>query len=653
MAFFTSSGDEFARMDENYARSLQHKDNLNTRNQVRDIKRLGLQVDENPIQNPNGWEKTAKPSPRATGPDPRTAPGPDDLYAVPPAGVAPIPRPQVQIQPQPSPGKAGLQHVMNGVGSFFTALPRAAVGVAGGAIKGADMFFRSPGAEQDARLAAIDKSAAGIQQSIDGSGLGDAAYYTPPTPDASGNIDLRTAADKARFPDPANATATLTASSVPMNTSTLAGIAASPFTTGGVSLDALVDAVIQVESGGNPNAVNKQSGAFGLMQIIPKTAADPGYDVAPMRDKSPQENVRFGREYLNAMVREFGDITHGIMAYNAGPGTIHNWLGGKTLTAQETRRLADAEAYLKKVGAQLASPTDLYAAAPGGDVGQQVAQAQAPGSAGSPAADTVTIKNSAQTKRRGGVSEDKSDPVAAVATAKDISKIAPPKANLAFTFRSDQMNALMQQRKSMIQQARMYMLMAPNTAAGGNMIAQFRANISAHDVMIKSMAKKQAIGLLSNNRDPRMLNMMLSQQSGKQIEYGPNDDGTWYEKVDGVITVESMALSNITSVQLNAADKDHYDAMKDAARKAAASQYGKELDAILKMKVANNQGNIDAFLERIKAANLKQQGDTLTFKDEKGRSFVIVTEAGIGGKEVIKLMPVPASGSVTAYQRKP
>lgn len=39
-----------------------------------------------------------------------------------------------------------------------------------------------------------------------------------------------------------------------------------------INWDKLTTAIIQVESGGNPNAYNKSSGAIGLMQIIPNGA---------------------------------------------------------------------------------------------------------------------------------------------------------------------------------------------------------------------------------------------------------------------------------------------------------------------------------------------------------------------------------------------
>lgn len=84
--------------------------------------------------------------------------------------------------------------------------------------------------------------------------------------------------------------------------------------------EALLPHLIQQESGGNPNAVSPK-GAQGLTQVMPATGRDPGFGVSPLRDGSPQENVRFGRDYLTAMLKRYpGRPDLALAAYNAGPG---------------------------------------------------------------------------------------------------------------------------------------------------------------------------------------------------------------------------------------------------------------------------------------------------------------------------------------------
>lgn len=96
----------------------------------------------------------------------------------------------------------------------------------------------------------------------------------------------------------------------------------------------LFASVIQRESGGDPNALSP-AGAAGIAQIMPDTARDPGYGVQPLqgwdghdpRTAPVDEQLRFGQDYLNAMINNRGgNVAEGLAAYNAGPGAVaeHN-----------------------------------------------------------------------------------------------------------------------------------------------------------------------------------------------------------------------------------------------------------------------------------------------------------------------------------------
>lgn len=79
---------------------------------------------------------------------------------------------------------------------------------------------------------------------------------------------------------------------------------------------ALIEAVIQEESGGNPWAVSPV-GAVGLMQVTADKFR-PGQD--PF---SPQVNIDVGTRYLANMLRQFhGDVRLALAAYNAGPNAV-------------------------------------------------------------------------------------------------------------------------------------------------------------------------------------------------------------------------------------------------------------------------------------------------------------------------------------------
>jgi len=121
---------------------------------------------------------------------------------------------------------------------------------------------------------------------------------------------------------------------------------------------ALVLAVIRAESGGDPRAVSR-SGAVGLMQLMPATAAafarklglDPP---TPEELFDPETNIRLGTRYLAHLRRLFHDQPWlYIAAYNAGPGNVDKWtLQNPELSPREVvEQVAypQTRAYVRKV----------------------------------------------------------------------------------------------------------------------------------------------------------------------------------------------------------------------------------------------------------------------------------------------------------------
>lgn len=87
----------------------------------------------------------------------------------------------------------------------------------------------------------------------------------------------------------------------------------------------LFERLIEAESGFNPAAVNASSGATGIAQIMPATAAQPGYGVAPVDPTDPADSLRFGAQYLRAMLDQTGgDYRQAVSAYNGGLGNVQN-----------------------------------------------------------------------------------------------------------------------------------------------------------------------------------------------------------------------------------------------------------------------------------------------------------------------------------------
>ena len=95
---------------------------------------------------------------------------------------------------------------------------------------------------------------------------------------------------------------------------------------------ALLMAVIEVESGGNPQAVSPK-GATGLMQLMPLTGERHG--ASNLFD--PRQNVVAGARYLKELTRRFGDLPLALAAYNAGEAAVQNY-GGQIPPYEETVR---------------------------------------------------------------------------------------------------------------------------------------------------------------------------------------------------------------------------------------------------------------------------------------------------------------------------
>ena len=85
----------------------------------------------------------------------------------------------------------------------------------------------------------------------------------------------------------------------------------------------LLASLVKAESNGNMRAVSR-AGARGLMQLMPKTAADEGVNDS----FRPDENVRGGSAYLDELlVRYHDNLALALAAYNAGPAAVAKYHG--------------------------------------------------------------------------------------------------------------------------------------------------------------------------------------------------------------------------------------------------------------------------------------------------------------------------------------
>lgn len=112
---------------------------------------------------------------------------------------------------------------------------------------------------------------------------------------------------------------------------------------------ALVHAVLNVESSGNPRAIST-AGAIGLMQLIPSTAKR--FGVSKDMLFNPDSNIKAGIAYLKwLMILHNNNKVLAIASYNAGEGSVLKY--GNIPPYAETRK------YVPKVLAKFAELSKL------------------------------------------------------------------------------------------------------------------------------------------------------------------------------------------------------------------------------------------------------------------------------------------------------
>ena len=117
----------------------------------------------------------------------------------------------------------------------------------------------------------------------------------------------------------------------------------------------LVAAVIKTESGWDASATS-DSGARGLMQLMPETSEDmvklglvsSSYDPENLED--PATNIEFGCAYLAYLISYFnGSTDKAIAAYNAGMGYVEQWTQSGDTSLEDAITFPETQAYLARV----------------------------------------------------------------------------------------------------------------------------------------------------------------------------------------------------------------------------------------------------------------------------------------------------------------
>lgn len=130
----------------------------------------------------------------------------------------------------------------------------------------------------------------------------------------------------------------------------------------------LIASIINTESGFDSNAKSNK-GALGLMQILPSTAnwICKKYNIEYQNENTlfdPQKNILIGCQYLQYLMQKFDNTDTALCAYNAGEGTVKNWLLDTNYSDDNTTLkkipFSETENYLKKIKDNLKIYKFLY-----------------------------------------------------------------------------------------------------------------------------------------------------------------------------------------------------------------------------------------------------------------------------------------------------
>jgi soluble lytic murein transglycosylase len=117
---------------------------------------------------------------------------------------------------------------------------------------------------------------------------------------------------------------------------------------------ALLAAVIYQESKFRSD-VTSDSGAIGLMQLLPATAKGIAVHTGGNRFRvddlyDPEINIRYGSWYLRHLLDKYGDEKTALAAYNAGQENVDRWRReNRGIAFGETRHYVKRVEHLKKL----------------------------------------------------------------------------------------------------------------------------------------------------------------------------------------------------------------------------------------------------------------------------------------------------------------
>ena len=128
-----------------------------------------------------------------------------------------------------------------------------------------------------------------------------------------------------------------------------------PTVSGPVAPSDTYQRMIQAESRGQdftPSGapLTSPKGAMFAGQVMPSTAANPGFGVTPAQAQTPEEYNRVGRDYYQALLQKYnGDERLAAAAYNMGPGAVDRNIQQNQGQFNVATAPQETQGYLQKV----------------------------------------------------------------------------------------------------------------------------------------------------------------------------------------------------------------------------------------------------------------------------------------------------------------
>ena len=122
----------------------------------------------------------------------------------------------------------------------------------------------------------------------------------------------------------------------------------------------LIYAIIKAESNFDPNAISGKS-AKGLMQIVDETAIDIAKTLSLKLSEDElieklndiDLNINLGTKYMSMLLKKYENIAIALTAYNAGIGTVDNWIEKGTIKSDgsdvENIPYKETNQYVRKI----------------------------------------------------------------------------------------------------------------------------------------------------------------------------------------------------------------------------------------------------------------------------------------------------------------